>query len=48
MKEKIDQYMKPLLQQLTDQKIHSEALIKTGSPSLVICKYARKTNVISL
>jgi CheY-like chemotaxis protein len=42
MKEKIDQYMKPLLQQLTDQKIHSEALIKTGSPSLVICKYAEE------
>ncbi len=44
MKEKIDQYMKPLLQQLTDQKIHSEALTKTGSPSLVICKYAEENN----
>jgi nucleotide-binding universal stress UspA family protein/CheY-like chemotaxis protein len=42
MKEKINQYMKPLLQQLTDQKIHSEALTKTGSPSLVICKYAEE------
>ena len=42
MKERDVQYMKPLLQQLTDQKIHSEALIKTGSPSLVICKYAEE------
>jgi len=44
MKEKIDQYMKPLLQQLTDQGIQSEALTKTGSPSLVICKYAEESN----
>jgi len=44
MKEKSDQYMKPLLQQLTDQEIHSEALTKTGSPSLVICKHAEENS----
>jgi len=42
MKEKNVRYMQPLLQQLTDTGIHSESLIKAGSASLVICKYAEE------
>ena len=43
-KEKNDQYTKPLQQKLNDQGIQNESLTKTGSPSLVICKYAEENN----
>ncbi len=45
MKEKNDKYLQPLKQQLLDKGVSASALTKTGSSSLVICKYAEENNI---
>jgi nucleotide-binding universal stress UspA family protein/CheY-like chemotaxis protein len=45
LKERSDKYLIPIKQKLEKQNITTEIVVKTGTPSFVICKYAEENDI---
>jgi len=45
LKDKIDDYMKPIQGNIEKEKISAKSVLKTGQPAFVICKYIEENNI---